>query len=83
MQLSGRPRNKNYVFLYRYLSEAITSLNTSDSVIKEHAPKILKQLSKNLHKYMNDHPNCQFGSRIKMLQMMIAGAGFSTQPAFT
>lgn len=59
--------------LHRYLSEAITSLNMSDTVIREHAPKILKQLSTNLHKYTEDHPNGQFGSRIKMLVMMIQG----------
>lgn len=41
----------------------------SDIVIREHAPKILKQLSKNLHKYMEDHPNGQFGGRIKTLLM--------------
>lgn len=59
--------------LRRYLSEAITSLNMSDTVIREHAPKILKQLSRSLQKYTEDHPNGQFNSRIKMLSMMIQG----------
>lgn len=57
----------------RYLSEAITSLNMSDTVIREHAPKILKQLKVNLHKYTEDNPKGQFGSRIRMLLMMIQG----------
>lgn len=45
----------------------------SDTVIREHAPKILKQLSRSLQKYTEDHPNGQFNSRIKMLSMMIQG----------
>ena len=45
----------------------------SDTVIREHAPKILKHLSKSLQKYMEDHPSGQFGSRLKMLLMMIQG----------
>lgn len=45
----------------------------SDTVIREHAPKILKQLSKNLQQYTEEHPSGQFGSRIKMLLMMIRG----------
>lgn len=48
----------------------------TDPVIKEHAPKILKQLSQNIRKYIEEHPNGQSGSRFKMLLLMIAG--FST-----
>lgn len=51
------------------MNEAVTSLNMADSISKEHAPKILRELNNTFQAYLNANPNNPFTSNMKILMI--------------
>lgn len=60
----------------KYLSDAIVSLNFSDPITKEHAPKVLRELTQNCQSYLSANPSSPLGTSIKMLMIAIPALGF-------
>lgn len=73
-QISADMSNHNEL-KQRYLSEAILNLNMRDATTKEHAPKVLRELSEHCQAYTVANPGSQYNSGIRMLMMAVQGLG--------
>ncbi|XP_021701680.1 enhancer of mRNA-decapping protein 4 homolog isoform X1 [Aedes aegypti] len=58
---------------HRYLSDSIVSLNFSDPITKEHAPKVMRELTQNCQTYLSSNPGHPLATSIKMLMIAIQG----------
>lgn len=61
----------------KYLSDAIINLNMRDSITKEHAPKVLKELLLNCQNYVSANPHSSLSSGVRMLIMAVQGFGIN------
>lgn len=59
----------------KYLSDAIVNLNLRDSITKEHAPKVLKELLLNCQNYIASNQHGALSSNVRMLMMAVQGFG--------
>lgn len=57
----------------KYLSDAIIHLNMRDPITKEHAPKVLIELSKNCQAFVSQNPQNSLCSGVRMLIMAVQG----------
>lgn len=62
----------------KYLSEAILSLDFRDSITKDHAPKILKEVCEKCQQFLSNQPSSHLASSVKMLLMAAKGVGQSS-----
>ncbi|XP_062546846.1 enhancer of mRNA-decapping protein 4 homolog isoform X2 [Armigeres subalbatus] len=67
----------NYTELkYRYLSDSIVILDFSDPITKEHAPKVLRELTQNCQNYLSSNPGHPLATSVKMLMIAIKGLAY-------
>lgn len=68
-----RTKSKHNHIPHRYLSDSIVSLNFSDPITKEHAPKVMRELTQNCQTYLSSNPGHPLATSIKMLMIAIQG----------
>lgn len=73
-QISADMSNHNEL-KHKYLSDAILNLNMTDSITKEHAPKVMKELQLNCQNYILANANNPLTSNVRMLMMAVQGLG--------
>ncbi|XP_019559738.3 enhancer of mRNA-decapping protein 4 homolog isoform X1 [Aedes albopictus] len=78
-QISADMANYNEL-KHRYLSDSIVSLNFSDPITKEHAPKVMRELTQNCQTFLSSNPGHPLATSIKML--MIATQGLQVYKQF-
>lgn len=49
------------------MNDAVLALDMSDPIIKEHAPKILRELLNTFQSYLAAHPNSPYNTNMKMM----------------
>lgn len=54
---------------FRYVHEAILSLNMQDSVTREHAPKIMRDLYQHFQAFIMANPQNPLNSSIRMIML--------------
>lgn len=62
----------------KYLTDSIINLNMRDPITKEHAPKVLKELSTNCQNYVQANPHASLSSSVRMLIMVVQSLGVNT-----
>lgn len=62
----------------KYLTDSIINLNMRDPITKEHAPKVLKELSTNCQNYVQSNPHASLSSSVRMLILGVQNLGFNT-----
>ncbi|XP_059609368.1 enhancer of mRNA-decapping protein 4 homolog [Phlebotomus argentipes] len=61
---------------HKYLSEAVMNLNIKDSITKEHAPSVMKELYQKCQSFIAANPQSHICGGLRMLLMAIQGLGF-------
>lgn len=56
---------------FSYLAEALLALNVQDSIIREHAPKVLQELIRNCQIFLVNYPKSLQYSNVRMLMRAV------------
>uniref|UniRef100_T1GP41 Enhancer of mRNA-decapping protein 4 C-terminal domain-containing protein n=1 Tax=Megaselia scalaris TaxID=36166 RepID=T1GP41_MEGSC len=73
-QISADMNNHNDI-KQKYLSDSILNLDLTDSITREHAPKVLTELYKNCQSYLKLLPKSTLFNNVRMIMMAIQGMG--------
>lgn len=73
-QISADMSNYNDL-KHRYLTESIISLRWNDQITKEHAPKVLRELTQNCQNFLAANPTSSLATGLRMLLMGIQALG--------
>lgn len=77
-QISNHTGFGESAIFIKYLTDSIINLNMRDPITKEHAPKVLKELSTNCQNYVQANPHASLSSMIRMLIMAVQSLGVNT-----
>lgn len=77
MTLSNPPTINNNLPLFpqRYLTESIINLRWTDPITKEHAPKVMRELTQNCQNFLAANPTSSLATGLRMLLMGIQALG--------
>uniref|UniRef100_A0A1Q3EZN0 Putative enhancer of mrna-decapping protein 4 n=2 Tax=Culex tarsalis TaxID=7177 RepID=A0A1Q3EZN0_CULTA len=73
-QISADMSNYNDL-KHRYLTESIINLRWSDPITKEHAPKVMRELTQNCQNFLAANPTSSLATGLRMLLMGIQALG--------
>lgn len=70
------------LFIFSYVNDAIVSLNMSDTVTQEHAPKIMRDLITTFQQFIAQNPTNAMNSSIKMIMLAASSIMQSKNASF-
>lgn len=73
-QISADMSNYNDL-KHRYLTESIINLRWTDPITKEHAPKVMRELTQNCQNFLAANPTSSLATGLRMLLMGIQALG--------
>lgn len=73
-QISADMSNYNDL-KHRYLTESIINLRWNDPITKEHAPKVMRELTQNCQNFLAANPTSSLATGLRMLLMGIQALG--------
>lgn len=56
---------------FSYLAEALLAINAHDPITREHAPKVLQELSRNCQMFLINYPKSSQCSNVRMLMKAV------------
>lgn len=74
-QISADMSNHNEL-KHRYLSDAIVNLDLKESITKQYAPAMMRELMQNCQAFLSANPGNSLGTSVRMLMIAIQGLGF-------